>query len=165
VFPGGFSSGKTPPLLRQQQQLVGDGAGAHGLSRSGGCQQKSGAVVARRNPELHPVTTTEDLAAPLHLRHQRGKNRSFNSCGRGRGTREIWRSPHRWGSVWRLRQRVAGGRQRRGRRAPASLGKRVAGGRRRRGAPRKRDQRATRGREEDKDEKLGRELSTWFSTK
>jgi hypothetical protein len=109
-------------LLRQQQQLVGDGADAHGLSRSGGCQQKSGAVAASRNPELHPVTTTEDLAASLRLRHQRGKNRSFNSCGRGRGTREIWRSPHRWGSVWRLRQRVAGGRRRQGRRALGGVG-------------------------------------------
>jgi hypothetical protein len=33
------------------------------------------------------------------------------------------------------------------------------------GAPRKRDQRATRGREEDKDKKLDRELSTWFFAK
>jgi hypothetical protein len=46
---GGFSSGKTPPLRRQQQQLVGDATDAYGLSsskqeaRSCGCQQKSGA--------------------------------------------------------------------------------------------------------------------------
>jgi hypothetical protein len=32
--PGGFSSGKTPPLRRQQQQLVGDDADAYGLSSS-----------------------------------------------------------------------------------------------------------------------------------
>jgi hypothetical protein len=97
-------------LLRQQHQLVGDDAGAHGLSRSGGCQQKSGVVVASRNPELHPVTTTEDLAAPCisatrgekieaSTRVEEDEAREEEGCVRRRGRRLGKQGG--CGSVWR----------------------------------------------------------------